>query len=179
MPDPLDDHEVDERFADIVEQWRVQAAQDTDAAASTTTDAGDQEAPTAPDSPPDDTAVAPTPDPPSTPDPPPDLVISVDQAWRRPADRPTWDEVLDAEEAQGFVPPPVELPPGEDLHYWGALVGLVAGPLIVLWVAFGGASSSGWWLIAGIGLTVAGFALLVLRMPTHREPDDHDDGARV
>ncbi|MBP6997750.1 MAG: hypothetical protein KBB39_16575 [Phycicoccus sp.] len=156
MPEPLDDHEVDERFADIVEQWRTRDEPSGEVEPAPTE--ADVSPPTAAE--------------------PPDLVISVDPAWRRPADRPTWDEILDAEEAQGFTPPPVELPPGEDLHYWGAVIGLVAGPLLVLWVAFGGPASSGWWLLAGIGLTVAGFALLVLRMPTHRDPGD-DDGARV
>ncbi len=79
-----------------------------------------------------------------------------------------------------FVPEPVVLPPQEDLHFWGIVVGLVAGPLLLLWVVFvGKGTESSWWLLLAVGLTIGGFALLVLRQPTHRDPSDDDNGARL
>lgn len=76
-----------------------------------------------------------------------------------------------------FVPDPVELPPQEDLHFWGIVVGLVAGPLLLLWALLFGAGHSRWWPWIGAALTLGGFALLVLRQPKDRDEDD--DGARV
>jgi hypothetical protein len=76
-----------------------------------------------------------------------------------------------------FVPDPVELPPQEDLHFWGIVVGLVAGPLLLLWALLFGEGHSRWWTWVGAALTLGGFALLVLRQP--RERDDDDDGARI
>lgn len=98
--------------------------------------------------------------------------------WRAPQG-PTIDEILDQEEEEGFTPPPVALPPAEDLHYWGALTALVTGPLLILWVAFGQPFYATWWLLLGIALCAGGFGLLVLRAPHHRDPDDDDSGARV
>jgi hypothetical protein len=78
-----------------------------------------------------------------------------------------------------FEPPPVTLPPQEDLHFWGAVIGLVAGPLILLWVALARPFYTGRWFAAGVVLSLVGFGLLVLRQPRHRDPTDGDDGARV
>ena len=84
------------------------------------------------------------------------------------------------DDEEHFVPQPVTLPPQEDLHFWGIVVGLVAGPLLLLWlILVGGGVYASWWLLLAIGLTVGGFTLLVLRQPTRRDPDDHDDGARL
>lgn len=96
-----------------------------------------------------------------------------------PTSRRSFDELLDAEEAEGFTPGPVELPPPEDVHYWGALIGLICGPLLILYVAIADPIHRGWWLLGGLALTAAGFLLLVLRMPAHPDPENHDDGARV
>jgi hypothetical protein len=85
---------------------------------------------------------------------------------------------VDAEDDDHFEPAPVQLPPGEDLGYWGAIVGLVGGPLLMVWVALTGPFYRGWWILGSIVLFLGGFALLVLRQPRDRDPWD-DDGARV
>lgn len=85
------------------------------------------------------------------------------------------------DEDEHFHPgPTAPLPPQEDLHFWGIVVGLVAGPLLLLWqVIFHGSDISTWWVLGALGLTVMGFVLLVLRQPNSRDEDDPDDGARV
>lgn len=76
-----------------------------------------------------------------------------------------------------FVPPPTPPLPAGDLHYWGIVLGLVGGPLLVLLSAVIPLLSIGWTAV-GTVLTLAGFVLLVLRSPRHRRDDD-DLGARV
>ena len=93
------------------------------------------------------------------------------QAWRE-------GPSIDAEDDDHFEPGPVQLPPTEDLGYWGALLGLVGGPLLMVWVAVTGPFYRGWWILGSIVLFLGGFALLVMRQPRHRDPYD-DDGARV
>lgn len=78
-----------------------------------------------------------------------------------------------------FEPPPVHLPGEEDLQFWGIVVGLTAGPLLLLWLVFFGESWSRWWLYGAFALTLGGFALLILRQPRTRDHDDPDNGARV
>ena len=75
--------------------------------------------------------------------------------------------------------PTAPLPPQEDLHFWGIVVGLVAGPLLLLWLVIFRPDVSDWWLLAALGLIVGGFVLLVLRQPHSRDEDDPDNGARV
>lgn len=108
-----------------------------------------------------------------------DPLARLDPQWRMPTSERSFDELLDAEEDEGFTPGPVALPPPEDVHYWGALLGLIGGPLVILYVAIAEPFYRGWWLFGGLALTVAGFLLLVMRMPAHRDPEDDDDGARV
>ncbi|MFW5470117.1 hypothetical protein ACOCJ4_08745 [Knoellia sp. CPCC 206435] len=97
-----------------------------------------------------------------------------------PAAAESWRQgpSIDAEDDH-FEPGPVSLPPGEDIGYWGALLGLVGGPLLLLWVALSSPFHAGWWVLGGIALFLGGFGLLVLRQPAHRDPFDDDDGARV
>lgn len=83
------------------------------------------------------------------------------------------------DEDDHFEPPPVQLPPGEDIGYWGALVGLIGGPLLLLWVVLTTPFYGGWWTLGAILMFFGGFALLVLRQPRNRDPFDNDDGARV
>jgi hypothetical protein len=84
------------------------------------------------------------------------------------------------DEDEHFHPgPTAPLPPQEDLHFWGIVVGLVAGPLLLLWLVIFRPDVSNWWVLASLGLTVMGFVLLVLRQPKSRDEDDPDDGARV
>jgi hypothetical protein len=85
---------------------------------------------------------------------------------------------IDAEDDH-FEPGPVQLPPGEDLGYWGTILGMVGGPLLLLWVALTSPFHAGWWILGGIALFLGGFGLLVMRQPSHRDPFDDDDGARV
>ncbi len=108
-------------------------------------------------------------------------------AWRAPVPTPTGDATTrpgaDAEpetsDDEHFEPPDVRLPPQEDLHFWGAVLGLVAGPLMLLYVAMARPFHSTRWFIAAVVVSVLGFTLLVLRQPRHRDPTSGDDGARL
>lgn len=93
------------------------------------------------------------------------------EAWRE-------GPSIDAEDDDHFEPGPVQLPPSEDIGYWGAIVGLVGGPLLMVWIALTGPFYGGWWILGSIFLFLGGFALLVMRSPRLRDPHD-DDGARV
>jgi len=99
------------------------------------------------------------------------VAVAQPEVWREGAS-------IDAEDDDHFEPGPVQLPPGEDLGYWGAILGLVGGPLLMVWVALTGPFYRGWWILGSIVLFLGGFALLVLRQPQHRDPYG-DDGARV
>jgi len=62
-----------------------------------------------------------------------------------------------------------------DLQFWGILAGLVGGPLMLVYLVLFNREGNPLWMLAAVGLTVAGFGLLVQRLPRHR--DDDDDGA--
>lgn len=84
-----------------------------------------------------------------------------------------------AEDDEGFTPPPTRpLPPLSDRLFWGALIGLVAGPLGLVWLVFVRPEAGFLAKAVVFGLILGGFTCLVLRQPTHRG-DDPDDGARV
>ncbi|HWO50403.1 MAG TPA: hypothetical protein VNN23_02310, partial [Ornithinibacter sp.] len=118
-------------------------------------------------------------------------VVVPPSAWRaaEPDDPATQAAAEQAEAAltedeaaldqEHFEPPEVVLPPQEDLHFWGAVIGLVAGPLMLLWVVFARPSHSTRWFVVSVLVSLLGFALLVLRQPTHRDPTSGDNGARV
>ena len=90
------------------------------------------------------------------------------------------DRARGADDDEHFEPgPTAPLPPQEDLHFWGIVVGLVAGPLILLWLVIFRPDVSDWWVLGALTLTVGGFVLLVLRQPHSRDEDDPDNGARV
>jgi hypothetical protein len=107
--------------------------------------------------------------------------------WRGATPPPDAREAEDTAEGAGpfddddhFEPgPTAPLPPQEDLHFWGIVVGLVAGPLLLLWLVIFRPDVSDWWLLAALGLIVGGFVLLVLRQPHSRDDADTDTGARV
>ncbi|WEV78942.1 hypothetical protein O9K63_03850 [Janibacter cremeus] len=84
----------------------------------------------------------------------------------------------DADDEEGYTPPPpAPLPPLDDRLFWGAVVGLVLGPLGLLWMLL--TRSAGFWFtMLVIALILGGFACIVLRQPTRRGYDP-DDGARV
>lgn len=89
-------------------------------------------------------------------------------------------ELAFLDDDEHFEPgPTAPLPPQEDLQFWGIIVGLVAGPLLLLWLVIFRPDLSGWWTAGALGLTIGGFVLLVLRQPHRRDEDDPDNGARV
>lgn len=230
MRDPLDDHEVDERFADLVAHFSDPSIEPSRPPADGTPGAGETHqrhqahdrgspSPAAEVGAPDEgTPAAPQPEgsgvnrwdptmfglppagapqdgsaPPDPPAPQPDgeqpppsgpvsdqeLLARLDPQWRMPTSERTFEELLDDEDDLGFTPDPVELPPPEDVHYWGALAALVSGPMVILYVVLGDPFYRTWWLLGGLGLVIGGFLLLILRMPARRDPYDGDDGARV
>lgn len=119
------------------------------------------------------------------PIPPPGVNVWRGPTMWRPAER-AFDEGPsghladgpdDEDEEDSFTPAPVHLPPQEDIHFWGIVVGIVGGGLLLLWVALSGAQRSSWWFLAALGLFIGGFTLLILRQP--RDRDLGDDGTRV
>lgn len=80
------------------------------------------------------------------------------------------------EEDDHFVPPPPPPLPAGDLHFWGIVIGLTLGPVLLVLANVVPLLRGEVWSWLGIGLCVAGFVLLVLRLPTHR---DGDWGAQV
>ncbi len=90
------------------------------------------------------------------------------QAWRA-------HEVPDEDE-EHFEPPPVTPLPAGDLAFWGILVGMGGGPLLLLYLIFFN-PDAGYWILTAIAMFIGGFVTLVSRMPGHHEDDD--DGARL
>jgi len=68
------------------------------------------------------------------------------------------------------------LPVG-DLQFWAILVGMIGGPLLLVYLVFFNRNMSSYWTLAAIAMSVGGFALLVSRLPGNA--DDDDDGARL
>ncbi|QIM20710.1 hypothetical protein G7075_05355 [Phycicoccus sp. HDW14] len=178
-PGEMDERDVDERFASIVAAWDgPKPAADPASPA----DPSGVDGP-ADDEPADDPVRAPRQ--PWVNPSPLDIVLPA-SSWRVAEPPATDDGVVPevaadaaeaAEDDEHFEPPAVHLPPQEDLHFWGAVLGLVAGPLCLIYVAMARPFHSTRWFLAGLVLSLGGFALLVLRQPRHR--DDTDDGARV
>ncbi|GAB77625.1 hypothetical protein SAMN05421595_1463 [Austwickia chelonae] len=79
-------------------------------------------------------------------------------------------------EDDDFEEPDPPLPRG-DLQFWGALAGIVGGPVVFVGWALTGPHTTHLplWL-SGLA-TAAGFALLVRKLP--EQHDEGDDGARV
>ena len=88
-------------------------------------------------------------------------------SWRSP-------EPVDEPE-EHFQPGPTAPLPAGDLQFWGILAGLVGGPLMLVYLVLFNREGNPLWMLAAVGVTVAGFGLLVQRLPRHR--DDDDDGA--
>jgi hypothetical protein len=195
-PGDMDERDVDARFASIVARWDgpVPDADDppADDAPERPTAEPAVDAVTVGD-PAEDTGEADAGEPaapPVTPrspwvNPSPLDVVVPASAWRaaEPADPATQAAAEEAEKAlteeEHFEPPEVVLPPQEDLHFWGAVIGLVAGPLMLLWVVFARPSHTTRWFVVSVIVSLVGFGLLVLRQPKHRDPTSGDDGARV
>lgn len=192
-PGDMDERDVDARFASIVARWDgpvPDADTVSDDEPGATADAGAETAATQ-EGEGEATADAGEPVPPPVAprapwvNPSPLDVVVPPSAWRsaEPMDATTEAAAEAAEAAladeEHFEPPEVVLPPQEDLHFWGAVIGLVAGPLMLLWVVFARPDHSTRWFIVSVVVSLVGFALLVLRQPAHRDPTSGDDGARV
>jgi hypothetical protein len=102
----------------------------------------------------------PQPDPQTVPTPPP---------WR--------GHEVDDDYEDHFEPPPVSPLPAGDLQFWGIIVGMCGGPLLLLYLVLFNRDASSYWILIAIAMSVGGFVLLVSRMPGHHEDDD--DGARL
>ena len=161
-PGEMDERDVDERFASIVAAW------------------GDPSPEVEEDGVDDVVTEQPARPPWVNPSPVDGLVAG--SSWRV-VEPPTEPEAVAeadpgaADDDEHFEPPAVELPPQEDLHFWGAVLGLVAGPLCLVYVAMARPFHSTRWFLAGLALSLGGFALMILRQPRDRDADD--DGARV
>ncbi|MDQ2756446.1 MAG: hypothetical protein M3Y71_07760 [Actinomycetota bacterium] len=198
----MPDKDVDEQFAAIMAHWHEDAlgldpfgdprGPDSDAAgapdgtnvteASTDgsaatravegaeTSVPDQSLEVADEPPPRSPVNPPPPMPPMTPGPAMTPGRASGLSWRQ--------HVPDPEPEEHFVPPPpAPLPSADDKHFWLMMVGLIGGPLLFVYLILFNRDGNGWWMVCGIGMTVAGFVLLVLRQPLHRDEDD--DGVRL
>lgn len=191
----MSDRDVDAQFADIVAHWDDLPPGDgasdegADRTADATAEPDDPTAATDGDAPQPPTLrpgvnppLQPRPDPVNPPPTRPFVVWRGADHTVPDPDAPTPDplELVDLDDDEHFEPGPLApLPPQEDLNFWGIVVGLVAGPLILLWLVLFRPAVSHWWLLGSLGLTIGGFVLLVLRQPHTRREDDPDDGARV
>ena len=89
---------------------------------------------------------------------------------------PSWRSPEPADEPEEhFRPGPTAPLPAGDLQFWGILAGLVGGPLMLVYLVLFNREGHPLWMLAAVGITVAGFGLLVQRLPKHRDEDD--DGA--
>ncbi|GAA1143081.1 hypothetical protein [Ornithinicoccus hortensis] len=186
-----DDEDIDARFAEIVRHLRTPGGGQSGQAGPTDRTGprrarwpGTGASPTDPPNPPParfQRPPAPRPEPEETarpaapePTPAPEPATS-DGDGSQPA---SWREWVDPEVEEHFVPPdPPPLPAG-DLHFWGILVGLICGPLILLLAHGIQVLHGSVWTWLGLLLSLGGFVLLVLRSPTDRH-DDPSGGAQV
>lgn len=91
-----------------------------------------------------------------------------------------WRVHTPPEENDEFVPPRPAPPSGQDVTFWLALIGIVGGPLWIIYLALATPHTSRLWFVLAIAATLGGFGLMVMRLPARREPeDDDDDGAVV
>jgi hypothetical protein len=189
----MGERDVDAEFADIIAHWdEVESLPDAPAggtaagpvgAEPTAADLGGPDAASLRPGSREDLPVRPAPNPVNPPPVGPFVV------WRGAEQPPPSVEAPDVEEHpqelvadddDHFEPgPTAPLPPQEDLQFWGIIVGLVAGPLMLLWLVIFRPQVSDWWTLAALALTIGGFVLLVLRQPHSRDEDDPDNGARV
>jgi hypothetical protein len=193
----MSDRDVDAQFADIVAHWDdvaplpdrgPDAPQTNDGPVEGSLDGLPGVDDDAPRSVPPPGDAGPPPSRPSGVNPPP--IVGSIPVWRGATSDTTPVDGQDALDRTGrpagddddehFEPgPTAPLPPQEDIHFWGIVVGLVGGPLLLLWLVIFRPDVSDWWVLGALGLTVLGFVLLVLRQPQSRDEDDPDNGARV
>ncbi len=162
----MGDKDVDAQFADIVARWDdVQSLPDK----------------------PQDAGVNPALEPGTGINPPPTRPFVVWRGAEQPPapgpDEPEETppaELVDHDGEEHFEPgPTAPLPPQEDVQFWGIVVGLVVGPVVLLWLVMFHPDVSNWWTLGALAMTVGGFVLLVMRQPRDRDESDPDNGARV
>ncbi|HET7475355.1 MAG TPA: hypothetical protein VFJ97_04940 [Dermatophilaceae bacterium] len=154
--------DVDARFADIVARFHEQPDEQPG-------DRGQPRGPASPEGPEPQPGQAPTDQVPTWTPAPGEVVFS----WRASGT----DSATEPEEH--FVPPPPAPLPAGDLQFWAILIGLVGGPLLLLWQMVFVRDATSWWLLVAVAMTAGGFGLLVARLPARRDEDDDDNGARV
>ena len=111
----------------------------------------------------------------STPAPPPARPAAV----RTPPPPSPRDHAPPEEPDEGYVPPdPPPLPRGDVVGVlaWAAVL---LGPLFLLVAGLFWREASPLWLGLAVVAFVGGFVALVMRLPSHRDVDDDDDGARL
>lgn len=96
-----------------------------------------------------------------------------------PAEWRSWTP--SAEPEADFIPPEPGALPRYDLGFWGALAGVVGGPLTLVLLTVFAPGVDRFWFFMAIAATFAGFALLVARLPARggREEESDGDGAVV
>lgn len=101
------------------------------------------------------------------------------QAQQLPeGERPLQPESRYVEHDEGYQPPPPPPLPRTDRLGRAAWIAVIAGPIVALVGSVLGATS--WVASGGLGAFIAGFVVLVARMPERRRQDDGwDDGAVV
>ena len=183
---PFDGFDADAMFADIVahmndeavEPERVETpwADDATADDATADDSATHDSATH-DSATHDSATdqpsgenwSPVNQPPVLPPPGHPEAVPIPQVWRA--------FEVDDDYEEHFEPPPVAPLPVGDLQFWGIIVGMGGGPLLLMYLMFFNRGAGTSWILASIALSVGGFALLVSRLPSQQEDDD--DGARL
>ena len=106
---------------------------------------------------------------------------SVEEVFGRDADT-GWRVHTPPEEDDGDFVPPRPIPPSSrDVTFWLAVAGIVGGPLWIIYLAVAAPYSSRLWLMLAVAATLGGFALMVMRLPARKDPeeDDGDNGAVV
>jgi hypothetical protein len=112
------------------------------------------------------------PEPVAAPGPPQPVVV-----WRG-SEADIDAEIERAVPDEHFVPPDPPPLPRSDALTWGAWLGVVGAPLVLLVLVAVGYTPG--WLMVGLTIAfVAGFGILLTRLRSDRDPYDPDDGAVV
>ncbi|MGL4172866.1 MAG: hypothetical protein ACRCTR_02155 [Actinomycetota bacterium] len=77
-----------------------------------------------------------------------------------------------------YIPPDPPALPHVSPLLWLAWGGLLGGVLLLTTIATVWRNAGFWWTALGVVAFLAGFALLISRLP-HSRPDPHDDGALI
>ncbi len=175
--DPLD---YEARFADIVALWDSEPAAPRPGqpgmALSDPATSADSAAPPDPEDLPDpeapDTTAPRSPATNEEPRPDADQAFGPAVPWCRHRPEP--------EPEEDFHPAPPAPLPRNDLGFWGATIGVVVGPLWLIFLVVTDPYGSRLLMGLALALTLGGLALIVARLPSRSlRDDDDDDGAVV